>query len=181
MELQQWKQDPGVREAYLTLEKVCMWAEGETYDVLCLDRNIEDLVCNGTHTTATPPPEFFENAYTMRLEVSGSPRTPFAPPRIVQKWLGPGMQSEEDPEWEFNVEYAKGRWFPMENGLITGFQPTGDDGEGIFVLPRQFRGLVWEDFPESTRVGWRGPMILIDDLPNLPLVKEDVYEEAAPE
>lgn len=170
MELQEWLANPVVVRRYLTLGQVKRWDEGERYHVLCLDRNVEDLAALGEHTSPTSPEIFFKDANRMALEVAGGPRTPNAPPAITQKWIGVGNGSIGDERWEFHVEYAPSRWFPMRKGLLTGFQPTGYAGEGIFVIDRPTGGKTWEDFPDDTLIGWNGPMLLWEDLYMLPPV-----------
>eukprot|EP00299_Pterocystis_sp_00344_P008165 c2991_g1_i1.p1 GENE.c2991_g1_i1~~c2991_g1_i1.p1 ORF type:complete len:368 (-),score=74.30 c2991_g1_i1:81-1184(-) len=56
-------------------------------------------------------------------------------------------------EFEFDLEYEEGHWYPLEGGVLS--------------LENDKR---WQDFPRTTRVGFRGPAILLSKVHALPPV-----------
>jgi len=62
----------------------------------------------------------------------------------------------------FELEYMKDNWYPLINGKI----PAKDE-QGIMKFPNK-KPKSWTEYPETTHVGWRGPMILWSDVKKMP-------------
>jgi hypothetical protein len=55
------------------------------------------------------------------------------------------------------VEYRPHRWYPLDED---GFLPAHDSQTKLPLLGRRLK---WSELPGRTRVGWRGPMMLLSD------------------
>ena len=64
--------------------------------------------------------------------------------------------------FEFDIEYLEGNWYPLTDGYLPPKDPQG------FAKLNFKTKKHWKEFPKTTRVGWRGPMIKWDDLDKLP-------------
>lgn len=76
--------------------------------------------------------------------------------------------------FEFDIEYQKGNWFPLTNGMLPAKDPQG------FANFRFQKPKSWKEFPKTTHVGYRGPMIKWDDLdklPNIIMTLDDEYQQ----
>lgn len=107
--------------------------------------------------------------------------------------------NEEDPIFEFHVEYAADCFYPLHAGELGGEarpghqaaeeggggeaaggcsseertggrKEEGDDENDGVSPPSNLVGKKWSDFPSDARVGWRGPCILLSDLAGLPTI-----------
>ena len=56
---------------------------------------------------------------------------------------------------ELDVEYALGAFYSLQSGLL----PATDEQSGAPLI-QSGDAVQWKELPTSTRVGWRGPMIL---------------------
>jgi len=74
--------------------------------------------------------------------------------KIKYKW----QKEEEEPlDFSFHVEYKKNNWYPLTDGFL-----PEKDNQHIFTLLNKKKH--WRDFPVSTHIGCRGPIILWSDL-----------------
>ena len=72
---------------------------------------------------------------------------------------------------EFDLDFGR-FWYPLVNNKV----PKFDDD--WFSVPEKFAGKHYNEFPLNTRIGWRGPCMLLEDLKKLPkilLTKEEYY------
>lgn len=65
---------------------------------------------------------------------------------------------------ELEVEYKPGYWYPLKNGMLPSRDP-----QNIFGILLGSK-VHWKDLPLNTHIGWRGPMILLEDIKKMPLV-----------
>ena len=77
--------------------------------------------------------------------------------KIKHQWQN---NNEEPYNFEFEIEYKKNNWYPLTNGIL-----PAEDEQGFSELLGEDKS--WSEFPKSTHIGWRGPMILWDDLKKL--------------
>ena len=149
------------RQHWLTIDDVLALPPGR-HKFVMIDRNVLDTVSNGAKRGVLyDPARFFRNnafEFTRAASDKG----------IAGKGRFLSYEKEAKP-WEFDVEYARDRWFPLRDGAL-------DYGairrEGWFVSPWRmvFSTRAWTNFPGSTHVGWRGPMIPWSDAIAMPKV-----------
>ncbi len=141
---------------HITKEKILAMKKGEVENFLCLDRNSCDAYYDTniqTQGVAKTPREFFRNNLVMKFTYQeGLKGSSFF-----------NYQKENEPEivFEFHIEYQPDYWYPLQNGELL--------GDKRFIIPENMKGS-WEKIPIQTRIGWRGPMIRINDLDKLPKV-----------
>lgn len=72
----------------------------------------------------------------------------------------------DDNEWPFEleVEYKPGFWYPLKDGYLPARDPQNIFG---LLLGRKVH---WKDLPKNTHVGFRGPMVLLENVKKMPLV-----------
>lgn len=137
---------------HLTIADIIKLKKGDMLNILCFDRNIMDLVPNVPNKVYHPN-EFFVKAYQgtyiHEKDLSG-------------QIMFPEFDSEPSP-FEFHLEYCYHSWYPLKNGkLISQGDPCG--------VPEKFNNKTWRSFSKTTRVGWRGPMVLKNQLDYFPHV-----------
>jgi hypothetical protein len=161
------------RPSHLTLGAVPK--PGETIQVLCLDRNWQDLVLIDKTTIPKNPERFFAAAYHLSLTRKDSDSLLMS----AKFWCdAPGMHNDfnddEDVfDFEFHVEYKPDHWFPFQGGILAGVEGL-PEWNIPSPVPASIRGKKWNEFPPETRIGWRGPAIDMRNLATMP----DVYEAA---
>jgi len=147
VELSDWKEY--VRDKCLTIRDVKNLQQGETIKVVHMDRNLWDVVCDSNNSDQLyDPKEFFEDVtaeYTHDSEMKGRIHWSFG----------------DEREFEFEIEYKEGHWYPLEDGRLPENDPQGFSNFG------DASGKHYDDFPKGTLIGWRGPMILQDKLDDL--------------
>jgi len=138
----------------ITIETISKLKKGDTLDLLVFDRNVCDIAFdNNEEGKAVNPQEFFrENkmVYTHDANLKGIMSWPYG---IYNK--------------EFEIEYIEDRWFPLINGCLPPTDPKSyNNPQGsTHTVPKP-----WQEFPVTTRVGWRGPMVIFSKLKDLPKV-----------
>jgi hypothetical protein len=144
------------RKYHLTIKDILAFPVGETYRFFFLDRNMFDVSCDTKYNelnVPTKPSTFFRNGYyidfTRREGIQGD-----------WKW---GFDSESSSIGEeFHVDMNTG-WYPFRNNHV----PI-KDSQGIFTIPEDFAGKHYSELPEDTRIGWRGPMMLTENMDKCP-------------
>lgn len=126
---------------------------GDRLRVVFLDRNWDDITWRPDVNRAgkpTRPERFFRTHWADYTHQHGAQGT------VVWSW---------DPEpqpFEWEVNYAPGRWFPLVQG---GYLSAVDDfGEWLLDGKPHW----WEDLPDDMPVGFRGPAIRWADLKRMP-------------
>ena len=69
----------------------------------------------------------------------------------------------ETKKFEFEVEYKSGSWYPLRDGYL----PASDEQTERPLLGKR---LHWSALPKTTPIGWRGPMVLWENLENAPML-----------
>lgn len=153
--------DEAGRGACLTIADVLAMQKGERVEVLVMDRNLCDHVCKATPKPAEPPEIFFEKARDGAVYIHGEGLTGM----IEWGWSAP--KAGDLPvtvTFEFHIEYEPGYWYPLTDGYLPKSDPQGIS---LFSYPEPRH---WSTFPETTRVGWRGPMVRWSKLDQQPSV-----------
>lgn len=163
LELGDWIRETKIY--HLRIIDVMNLRPGQQIKVLVMDRNLYDIVCkDGTGNTLFPAEEFFKSntaVYTHSYDMKGT---------IKYSWQDEPC-NRNDPEckdpypFEFEIEYAPRSWYPLTDNCL----PARDPQEiALFDHDEPKR---WTDFPQNTRVGWRGPMMKWEDV----VVQENVF------
>jgi len=134
--------------SWITIEKVLKMKPNKKVKILLLDRNVMDTVENTKRKNELikgneyKPNYYFKDSFAFLKRKNDSD--------LKMEIL---YSFENDyRDFEFEIEYTSGKWFPLENGIN-----IEENKE-------------WKDYPIYTHIGWRGPMILWKDLKNLPLI-----------
>lgn len=160
---------------HLTIRDILDIPQGETVSIFFMDRNMFDISCDkiiNNLNIPIKPSKFFRHGYYIdftKKSLNG----------ISGEWKWNWLTTENlyinalDTEYdrEFDVDMG-GLWYPLKNNHI----PEIDEQE-ICEIPRDFAGKHFLELPESTRLGWRGPMMLrkyMDELPDI-IYKYDGY------
>lgn len=145
-----------VEKYALTLGDVRAMEPRESLEVLALDRNIWDTVMqDGTKNRDHRPQTFFDQAranYVHDRECQGRFR-----------WTQDGFEYQD---FEFQIEFKHGSWYPLTEGRLRALFPSDAPLIDPYVCHVS-------DLPDSTKVGWRGPMIPWDKLADAPCVYWD--------
>eukprot|EP00005_Dracoamoeba_jomungandri_P007330 CAMPEP_0174262936 /NCGR_PEP_ID=MMETSP0439-20130205/16277_1 /TAXON_ID=0 /ORGANISM="Stereomyxa ramosa, Strain Chinc5" /LENGTH=235 /DNA_ID=CAMNT_0015347995 /DNA_START=45 /DNA_END=749 /DNA_ORIENTATION=- len=131
---------------------------GEAVDLFLMDRNVFDGSTDRDPGTYLPS-VFFADNYLVRFT-----KTDEAGLKGTWEWLGM-MVGEVEEDRGFDVDLGR-CWYPLEDD---GKVPE-EDQQGIFQFG-EHAGKHFSELPDSTLVGWRGPMMLMEKMDLLPLVK----------
>ena len=137
---------------------------GESIEVLFVDRNFLDAVQINRAGVADieegmEARRFYVGKYTRGLENPDSLKGTF-------EWYNlkdaDGVHIT-DREFEFDVCAAGSRmYYPMHDGRLFTRQPPDFDVEW---------GAHYTELPDDSWVGWRGMMVRVEDVPNLPILR----------
>lgn len=115
-------------------------SEGQALYLLCLDRNVTDLVPQNDALLHRPQ-TFFQNAskvkYVHDHGVSGTIQYEVRQKGKLKKVNSLKFGSPQT--FEFHVEHKPGEFFPFVDGQL--FDKN------------------WSEYPDDTCIGWRGPMV----------------------
>jgi hypothetical protein len=145
----------------LTIKDVLSFKKGQQIKILCMDRNFCDTIGNLRRSITR---YVFEGTDSFR------PEDIFEPMIYTHDsdLKGQGDWGYYKGEFEFDLEYKTDYWYPLTNGYL----PAEDEQKCVafsWSKPQHYT-----QFPTSTCLGWRGPMILWTDLPKMPDVKFDI-------
>lgn len=143
---------------HLQIKDICNLPTGTNIPVLVLDRNVLDIAeCQDTNEVncTYPPSQFFRHnraTYIHKDELTGD---------IIFHW-----ESKDSNKiiFEFHIEYDTGHWYPLENGHLPKNNP-----QDVSSFQND-KSKSWKEFDPNTRIGWRGPMILWENIDNLPRI-----------
>lgn len=139
------------KKYHLTINDITQLQSGEKLTVVHLDRNVLDSVeYSNKASVITDPHEFFKQSVGVYTHQSNL--------------VGNFEDVDFEREFEFDVEYKKNHWYPLEEGHL----PTDDEQRRCSFGEKA--GWNWRQFPTNTRIGWRGPMIEISKLKLCPKV-----------
>ncbi|RPH75604.1 hypothetical protein EHM76_01265 [bacterium] len=146
LEYEEWLDSAG--DKCLTIADVEKMQPGERIRVLVMDRNLGDtcLSVNEPAIVYTAQKFFAHNTayFTRKQELQG---------KLEWVWNDQNTVDDADEEFEFHIEYAKGNWYPLTNGKL-----PEEDPQGFFHFPNG-TPRDWRQFPKTTCLGWRGPMM----------------------
>lgn len=143
------------RGDHLTIQDILDLPLGVPVRLFCLDRNMEDF-CK---ESAVPqrPSKFFANCYmvdfTREEGIRGTWCFTFDPTHTDRR--------------EFDVDLLTPTgmmWYPLNHGRVP--HHSEDDGTHMGI----HAGKPWTGLDSTTRIGWRGPMLLaakLDDYPSV--------------
>lgn len=141
------------RKYWLTINDIKKLKVNKKIKLLVLDRNVYDCKDKFKRGTLYKPEKFFVDNSAIYwkntiVNLEG---------KIKHKW----QDTDDEPyDFEFEIEYKKNNWYPLKNGIL----PATDE-QGFSDLLGEDKS--WIDFPKNTHIGWRGPMILWENLKKL--------------
>jgi len=137
------------KDLHFTLHDLKILNTGDKVEFLVLDRNLYDkTTIHNKSNTLYPAVDYFKNnkaVYIHKYETKG----------LIS------FDGLEQKEFEFDIEYKPDHWYPMTDGVL-----PSDDQQNIFNLLG--KKATYTDFPEKTRIGWRGPMIKWKNIYTMP-------------
>jgi hypothetical protein len=153
-----------VKDKCLTIADVLALKPGERIKVITMDRN--EWECS---ERANKPDvlhdvhDFFRqkvSVYIHKHDLVGEIAWDFV---ISHKNMDDYYSFEPDREFEFDINYRGSNWYPLTNGRLPPADPQGLAQFGDAA------GKHYSEFPPTTLIGWRGPMMLWERLAELPI------------
>lgn len=147
---------------HLTIADVKKLKVGDTIDVVIWDRNFEESWIWDNATPQQPyRPEIFFQENHQKITYLGN-----------MSWLirfNWGEDIEHPIHLDVSALQTYWKWCPLEDGYINIVEEIIKEGE---TLPSHWcpTHKHWTEFPETTRVGWRGPIMLWKYMAQLPAV-----------
>lgn len=148
--LAQWIRE--TRQYHLTISDILKLKEGDTIRVVHLDRNILDTCEYHNKPSVISDPQYF-----FRQSIGN-----YTHEQNLKGWFK--FIEDSGRDFEFDVEYKKNHWYPLDNGQLP------DSNEESMCSFGDKLGWKWNQFSLDTRIGWRGPMIEISKLKHCPNV-----------
>lgn len=141
------------RKYWLTIKDIEKIKINKKIKLVVLDRNIYDNKDVFKKGTLYKPENFFINdsAVYWKTSIAGLDG------KIKHKWQN---NTDEPYNIGFDIEYKKNNWYPLINGIL-----PAEDEQGFSQLLGVEKS--WSEFPKTTHIGWRGPIIIWDDLKHL--------------
>ena len=140
------------RQFHLTIADIKKLKKGDKLDIFCFDRNVMDNALSATDKPYNPK-IFFEHTY----------QGIYTHDKGLKGLLQFDIYDDDPVPFEFDLEYMNHRWYPLKNGKLE------SKGE-LCGVPKKFNGKTWRSFPDTTRIGCRGPIVLKNHLDYMPLV-----------
>lgn len=144
---------------WITIKDIEKLKKGDKVKIVVLDRNFLDIVSNpniNKENTSYSPQVFFKNNWGIYTHNDGLQGT------LFEAWMKKDKKPPKE-NFEFDVEYKKGKWYPLKNGIL----PAKDLQFNFNLLGKKMH---WTEFPKNTKVGYRGPMIFWKDLKDMPQI-----------
>lgn len=144
-----------IRRHYLRISDVLKMKKGDKIKLLVLDRNVNDVTSkNKTNKelVSYTPKHFFRKNFAVYTHNSGLKGT--------IKYFNMDLMV-----FQFEIEYQKNHWYPLNNNGKLGKK----DRHGYADF-KDKAGLHYSEFPKTTPIGFRGPMIKYSILKDLPKV-----------
>lgn len=147
----------------LTIADVLAMERGERVQLLVMDRNLCDHVYprfGENHRPVAAAPDFFDPKRDGAVYVHGDGITG------TMEWGWDEERERVDEPFTFEIEYAPRHWHPLNGDHLPTREEIGADfgldGKELDEFIREELGKLplgktWREFPETTRMGWRGP------------------------
>lgn len=145
------------RPYHLTIKDILELPVGKKIYIFTLDRNYMDLSCDLIYNPINKPilpSQFFKRGYFWTFVKKE--------PGIQGEFIW--IRDESGRHGEFDIEYQPGEWYCLKDDRL-----PAKDWQGIFDF-KDKGGKHYADFPLETRLGWRGPMLLVEDMDKCPKV-----------
>jgi hypothetical protein len=150
-ELEKWMQQ--YRKYWITIKDIEKLKPNKKIKLLVLDRNVWDDKNKFKKGKLYKPENFFVDNSAVYFKNNMASLNG----KIKHQWQN---NNEEPYNFEFEIEYKKNNWYPLTNGIL-----PAEDEQGFSELLGEDKS--WSEFSKNTHIGWRGPMILWDDLKKL--------------
>ena len=146
-----------MKEKNINIDFITNLNQNQKIKLLCIDRNFYDLIENNQYGTHSPE-DFFVNNYIINYQhdydLSGFANWNFD-------------NNDVYSSFNFHLNYVNNSWYPLNNEGNLEF----DEREAkIFNIDLQNVKKNWQEYSGNTLVGWRGEMILWDDVIQSPLI-----------
>ena len=151
------------RDFHLTIKDIESWEIGKEYDIVTFDRNLYDVVgdIKGRHD-----PQIFFKGVHHRMIYCGNMK-------MKMLWNFTDFKDEGARDVELDtksLDYGWG-WMPLTDGVMiidetliaADYNIRQLDDDEIFQRK-------WTEFDVNSRIGWRGPMMLWDNLKYFPKI-----------
>ena len=156
------------KDKHLTIADIEKLQLGDEIDVVMWDCYFEDMGCvweTYENTKYYPPTEFFSECKTKLIYMGN------------YKWkIHYSFGQIAEHSIHLNVEHLQTNWkcaaITSEDHKIHITNEMMNSGENIPVGWKK-KHIHWDEFPKTTRVGWRGPMMLWENLKDEILVRID--------
>lgn len=167
MEVDKWLD--ATQEYHLTIKDICEIPVGESIDIFFMDRNVLDTSADIDYNQPNEnidPQIFFRNSYFIKFtkrEANG----------ILGdwEWYWDGKQNVQkidaygtNQQREFDINYNPTNWYPLKNNKLPKCDSQGFANFGAVA------GQHYSTFNAKTRLGWRGPMMLRQNIKKMPYV-----------
>lgn len=156
------------RKSWITIGDIMKLKKGDKLDLLMLDRNATDTAFHyNKMSVPKEPSKFFRHnriTYIHDTDMTGTIRQKIVIDLTNNKTKKTEKKRVTDnTEAEFDVEYKKDYWYPFRDGVL-----PAKDFQGYFKLLGKKKH--YTDFPKSTHVGFRGPLIPWSQIDKFPKV-----------
>jgi hypothetical protein len=159
MEIVEWL-NVGSRPYHLTIQNILNLSNGDSIEIFFMDRNVMDISCDKEYNEENipiKPSHFFRNCnYITFTKKEG----------IIGDWdwhctlLTKKLTYKER---EFDIDLGD-FWYPLKNNKV----PESNEYD-LFDLSK-YSGKHYSEFSPDTRIGWRGEMMLKENMDKCPNV-----------
>lgn len=143
------------RKYWLKLKTILHMNNNKEIKCLLLDRNVCDIIYQSNKLGKLyDPKSFFKNNVVTIKKVKDL---------TVQIQFPHENKINESRNFEFHVEYEKDNWYPLINGTL----PDKCEQMGYSLLDKEYK---WYELSENICIGYRGPMIMWNDVDLMPKI-----------
>ena len=148
------------RKHWITIDTIQKLKPGKKVKLLLLDRNVLDGVSKKFKAGKIYSAAKYFNHNTAVFWKTDDQNLGG---KLKYKWQENSKGHQDPYDFEFDVEYTKGSWYPMCDGVLPAVDPQG-------FAKLSGKAMKWTEFPKTTHIGWRGPMILWSNVKHLPKI-----------
>jgi hypothetical protein len=165
-----WSESEEIKDLQVTIQTILDLEPNEVLKCLCFDRNFGEYLedqdpFEGSNLKAS---EILEDAYYLRF-TKGLEKDSIEGKFFIACGLEEiDTEDDDNNEGWLHVEYRPDCWYPFQNGIFEVMDPQLKSfGHERRLAPGSDRN--WTEFPKNTRLGWRGPMIPISKMDQVPI------------